>query len=144
MFTQPSRIEALSIEYLSSQKEIKASPLKEETSLPKMPVVGIQEETDSLRASSIKVKGVTVRGGEKGRGSPCMSVLSLREHFKNISKSEILKNFNDNTSSSPEKKLNTQNNDFLSPSKKMRTVEARIFWISLDEQEKQKLSRGGN
>ena len=71
-----------------------------------------------------------------------MSVLSLREHFKNLSKSEILKNFNDNTSSSPKRKLNTQNNDFSSPSKIIRTVEARNFWISLDE--KQKLSRGGN
>ena len=30
-------------------------------------------------------KGVKVKGGKRGNGSPCMTVMSLKEYFKNVS-----------------------------------------------------------
>ena len=60
---------------------------------------------------------ISVKGGKKGRGLPCMTVMSLRDYFKNISTTKNLTNFKTETVSSPKRK---RLENFSSPSKKQR------------------------
>ena len=116
------------------QDSEESQPKRPRPSQPNSPIEEKQAEAEPLSVATNQGRGVAIRGGRKGRGSPCMTVLSLQEHFKNISKSVSLKNYQHNVSSSPKRKLNLQNKThFSSPSKKIKTKLSRgsVLEVSL-------------
>ena len=87
----------------------------EELQEPEVPIMGGGSHHVELVVN--QKKGISVKGGKKGKGLPCMTVMSLRDYFKNLSKTKNLSNVQTETTSSPKRKLKE---NFSSPSKKQR------------------------
>ena len=79
----------------------------------------LPEVDKSVRIVTNQKKGVVVKGGRKGKGAPCMTVLNLKDFFKNLSTQSKVKNCENSIQNSPKRKLVGET--LLSQSKKTRT-----------------------
>ena len=93
-------------------------------SLGRVPQSKTLPETDtSLRIVINQKKGVVVKGGRKGKGAPCMTVLSLKDFFKDLSTKSKVNNCVNSIQNSPKRKLLEET--LSSSSKKIRINDAK-------------------
>ena len=76
----------------------------------------LPEVDKSVRIVTNQKKGVVVKGGRKGKGAPCMTVLNLKDFFKTLSTQSKVNNCENSVQNSPKRKLVGET--LLSPSKK--------------------------
>ena len=88
-------------------------------------------DDDKVRCSLPK-KTRSVRGGKKGKGEVCMTVLDITEHMKKLAKNENLNCKGPPISFSPKRKQTFEKSDISSPSKRNKFQHKRQFWKSLE------------